>query len=161
VLVPRVPAGVPVPHDERPTPSLKEYIVAEYPTINEPREDVTYLRPDPVGPRIPPPWARSESYARWGMSAVYLAAMTGLASTFGTAVAPWLGWMVLMLCSGIPALIFWIKHNDHEADRVRLASGPGPGAGQRFTGGTSLGVGPGRDAPHPHPDESDEDSTYP
>lgn len=136
--------------------------MAEYPTINEPREDVHYPEPvlgrAPSGPR--PSWARSEDYVRWGLTVVYVGAMAGLATTLGGSVAPWLGWIVLLVASGAPALMFWGKFVDSMDNRDRAARAPGAGSGPRFTGGTSFSAGPGRDDDH-RADPSDQDVTYP
>jgi hypothetical protein len=131
-----------------------------FPSISaepEPRPGTDVERPS--GPV--PPWFRPETYVRWALTAGYVIALAGLVSTLGGGVAPWLGWIVLLLGTGAPALVFWIKHNDHQnaIDRGVRGIGTGPGA-SRFQGGTSLSAGPGRDDDH-RADDSESDVRYP
>lgn len=138
--------------------------MAEYPTIDEPREDVVYPRAEPLGGPLPS-WARSETWIRWGLTVGYVLALAGLCSTLGGSVAPWLGWIVLALGTGIPSLTFWARHLEHQntLDRVARGVGAGPAFTPRRAGGTSFGVGPGRDDGHRRDDEavSEQDVSYP
>ena len=129
----------------------------EYPTIDEPREVVASA---PSGPM--PPWSKPETYVRWGLTGGYVIALAGLVSTLGGSVAPWLGWIVLLIGTGAPAMVFWVKYNDHQntLDRTSRGVGTGPTFTPRFTGGTSLSAGPGRDDGH-QPGESEQDVSYP
>lgn len=106
-------------------------------------------------------WTRPETWLRWGLTVAYLLSLAGLATTLGGSIAPWLGWIVAALGSGIAAAGFWRAALEHQGNLDRLAARPPDGA-RRFSGGTSLTVGPGRDAPHPDPEDDDESgSLYP
>lgn len=129
----------------------------EYPTIDAEPEPLAPPRSGPL-----PPWSKPETYVRWGLTAGYVIATAGLCTTLGGSVAPWLGWIVLLVASGAPALMFWGRYTDHQntLDRTSRGVGTGPTFSPRFTGGTSLGAGPGRDDEH-RVDESEQDVSYP
>lgn len=136
--------------------------VAEYPHIDEPPEPITWSdpAPAPTGPR--PAWARSEDWIRWILTGGYVVALAGLVSTIGGTVAPWLGWVILLVASGAPALWFWGKFVEEAGNRDRSSGRPAAGAAPRFQGGTSFGAGPGRDDPghrHPQPGSDQDDDT--
>lgn len=131
-----------------------------YPTIDAEPEPIAPPPPPRTGPV--PPWYKPEVYVRWGLTAGYVVALAGLVSTLGGSVAPWLGWVVLLVGTGGPALLFWGRYTDHQntLDRTSRGIGLGSAGGPRFTGGTSFSAGPGRDDEH-RVDDSESDVSYP
>lgn len=116
--------------------------MTDYPTINEPPED--------PGGQTGGGWRDPEPWVRWAATVVYVAAMTGFATTIGGTVSPLAGWVVVAVGSGVAVFPLWGKHIERSdaRERARRAARTSSAWGGNHVGpdARSLGIGPGTDA---------------